>query len=659
MDYAIDNSNNNAIRNNELISSPDEAIITDIDIEDIQEYNQVIKLNLNKHSKHNVLNVIKELEKREDVLIAEPNFCFHLCKCPNDTYFSKQFNYIDRTELDRAWDITTGSKNIRVGVVDTGIKRAHSDIKTNVNANIKFGSAPLGKSIDPLSDNIGHGTEVAGVIGAVGNNSRGIAGVNWDIDIISFANYSEIVEVDGKEQTTIFLDNLQATLYYAQINNVDIINCSFGKCSESNLIYESMQKFDGLIICAAGNETNNNDKKPEYPASYDLDNIISVAATDVNDNLAYFSNFGKESVDLAAPGVSVYTTGNSDNKEGWYVSVNGTSFSAPYVTGVASLIQSEYPEMAASSVKKAILEGVDKVSSLNGKVKSGGRLNAYKALKFAQESPKFTIVYNNNGGTGIAMKNTTAICGVPTKLRANNYKNDSPCTAFDGWYVHRESDNKWLYKNGDSTGWYVEDTQPGGYVKFLYGNQDTIPTVDYTENETVTMYAQWRPYHYNVVYSANSGIGNMSSQTIAYNENAQLLPNGFTRDGYCFKGWHARRTSDLKFYCTNGSQYMWCNSSCIPEGYTKYLFSDKEEIFDLSNVDDDKVRMIARWISHDDIMIGDVDLDGIVSVKDATQVQKYISGLVVFNDVQLYAADVYKDGVIDIKDATAIRKMVA
>lgn len=655
--YTIDKTNNNKISNDKLISSPDEAIITDIDVEDVQEYNQVIKLNLNKHNKQNVLNVIKELEKRDDVLIAEPNFCYHLCKCPNDTYFSKQFNYIDRIELDRAWDITTGSKNIRVGVIDTGIKRAHSDIKTNVNANIKYGSAPLGKSIDPLSDNIGHGTEVAGIIGAVGNNSKGIAGVCWDVDIISFANYSEIVEVDGKKRTSIYLQNFHNALEYAQINNVDIINCSFGDYSKSNLIYKYMQKFDGLIICAAGNETNNNDIKPEYPSSYDLDNIISVAATDVNDKFADFSNYGNESVDLTAPGVSVYTTGNSDDKEGWYVSVSGTSFSAPYVTGVASLIQSKYPEMAASSVKKAILEGVDKVSSLNGKVKSGGRLNAYKALKFAQENPKFTIVYNNNGGTGTTMKNTTAICGVPTKLRANTYSKDSEYKTFIGWYAQRKSDNKWLYHNGTTFGWYVEGTQPTDYDKYLYNEQDTISTVDYTANETVIMYAQWRPYQYTISYTSNNGNGTMDKQTVDYNANVSLLANLFTKEGYCFRGWFAKRKSDNNVYCTNGSQNKWFGENNIDSGYNLYLFSDEEQISDLSNVDSDRISMKAQWISYDDIMIGDVDLDGKVTVKDATEVQRYISGLVVLNDVQLYAADVYKDGVIDIKDATAIRQM--
>lgn len=133
---------------------------------------------------------------------------------------------------------------------------------------------------------------------------------------------------------------------------MDIMNCSFSSGSKSNLEKLAMKNYDGLIVCSAGNYTSDNDDKPMYPASYDLDNIISVAATDSNDKLAVFSNFGENTVDLAAPGVGIYTIGNSDSKNEWYVLVDGTSVSAPYVTGVAALIKSKYPTMAAESIKK-------------------------------------------------------------------------------------------------------------------------------------------------------------------------------------------------------------------------------------------------------------------------------------------------------------------
>lgn len=286
-------------------------------------------------------------------------------------------------------------------------------------------------------------------------------------------------------------------------------------------------------------------------------------------------------------------------------------------------------------------------------------MNAYKALKFVQDNPKITIVYNNNGGTGTAMRNTTAICGVPTKLRSNTYKKDSNYETFSGWYAHRQSDDKWLYKNGTSYGWYIEGTQPSGYVKHLYNNQDTISTSDYIANDTITMYAQWRPYQYNIVYNSSNGNGVMSKQNVYYNTNVNLLSNIFTKDGYCFSGWYAKRKSDNKFYCTNGLQSTWLSENNIKNEYNFYLFSDKEQISNLSNVNHDTIRMSAQWISYDDILIGDVNLDGRVSVIDATEIQKYIAGLVDLNDVQIYAADVNKDGVIDIKDSTAIRQMLS
>lgn len=753
---SVDFAENGVISDNKVISTADEAIINSVDEEDVEEYNQVIKLNLNEHSKQNVIDAVKELEKRDDVLIAEPNYSYYLCKMPNDTYLSKQSAYIDKIDLDLAWNITTGSKNVKVGVVDTGIKRSHPDLTANVDANLKFASPYNGITVNPLTDTFGHGTEVAGVIGAVGNNSNGIAGVCWNVDLISFGHYSEIVNVNGEETTKIHTENLYQDFEYAQNNDIDIMNCSFSGEGYSNIEYQAMKKYDGLIVCAAGNKKNNNDSNPMYPASYDLNNIISVAATDSNDNPADFTNYGKTSVDLAAPGVNVYTTSISGSQ---YISDGGTSVAAPYVAGVAALIKSLYPTMSAYGVKKAILDGVDKVSSLSGKVKTGGRLNAYNAIKSAQEHT-FTVVYNSNGGSGTAMSNTTVTYGVPTKLRANTYTSNSPYTTFEGWYAHRKSDDKWIYKNGSTLGWYVEGTQPSGYTKATYNDQAALSTTSYFEGDTITLYAKWRPYRYNITYSANGGGGSsaMSSQTVAYNASVNISANIFAKSGYKFSGWYAKRNSDNKVYCANGSLRIWYNEDGIHNGYVKYLIPDKATVSNLSTVDGDviymtaqwepvtyqlsfdsnggsgtmnsitaknevpivlpahsfakegycfngwnlkdednlwlctndmwysdnskpqqydkvvyenkaqftgvvdyeneKLTLVAQWLSHNDIMIGDVNLDGKLSITDATEVQKYVAGLVEFNDVQLYAADVDGNGIINIMDSTAIQKML-
>lgn len=173
---------------NEILNNKIETIIKDDtelskEVENINKYNQVILLRLNTHSKQNVLDKVKELEKRDDILIAQPNYIYKNNSIPNDTRVSEQWA-INKINLPSAWNITTGSKNVKVGVVDTGIKRAHSDLTANVSNTLGY-SSELDQSGGHLVDSNGHGTKVAGVIGAVGNNNKGISGVCWNVDLIS------------------------------------------------------------------------------------------------------------------------------------------------------------------------------------------------------------------------------------------------------------------------------------------------------------------------------------------------------------------------------------------------------------------------------------------------------------------------------------------
>lgn len=743
------------ISNESITFSEAYEMIGTVDDEDIQEYNQLIKINLNTHSKQNVLDTIKMLEQREDVLIAQPNYYYEQCAIPNDTYISNQTDVIDLLDLEEAWDITTGSSDVKVGVMDSGIKRAHSDLTANVNSTISYAYAL--NDPKPFIDNDGHGTMVAGVIGAVGNNSRGITGVCWDVDIVSL----KVVDSDNEFSTSAIYNAFE----YSNINNVNIVNCSFGSYDLSEfdpdgIIYNAIKEFNGLVVCAAGNDGTNNDNTPHYPSNYNLDNIISVANTDNSDVLITKSNYGEASVDLAAPGVDIYTTNISEDSAYYYDVFSGTSASAPFVSGVAALIKSIYPTMTANGVKKAILDGVDTCSSLSGKVKTGGRLNAYKAIKSAQEH-KFTVVYDKNGGTGTTMSSTTVTYGVPTRLSANTYTNSTAYTSFAGWYAHRKSDNKWLYTNGSSSGWYVEGTQPSGYEKSLYNDQATISATTYTKNDVVTMYAQWRPYQYQIAYKNNGGSGTMNSQTVAYNTYVNLSSNIIAKKGYKFKGWIAKRRSDSKVYYTDGNVCAWFIDGGQPDGYEKYLFSDREAVIGLSMVDNDIVNMYAQWmpltytiefdknggkgtmdsivsdssqtitlptnnfkhtgycfygwtlVDEDEfwyytdgsdyiwimegnqpdgyekvkyenkaefsyladyegitltlvaqwiptyaITLGDVNLDGVVSIDDATYIQKYLVGSVELNDVQFYTADINKDGMVNVTDVTELQKML-
>lgn len=741
---------------NEVLNNKIETIIKDDtelskEVENINKYNQVILLRLNTHSKQNVLDKVKELEKRDDILIAQPNYIYKNNSIPNDTRVSEQWA-INKINLPAAWNITTGSKNVKVGVVDTGIKRAHSDLTANVSNTLGY-SNELDQSGGHLVDSDGHGTNVAGVIGAVGNNNKGISGVCWNVDLISLKYYCTY-----NSQTSYTVD---FCVEYAAKNNIDIINCSFSYKYDDD-IYRAMKDYNGLIVCSAGNENSNNDNNAVYPSTFNFDNIISVAASDSSDNLCDFSNYGKKSVDLAAPGTDILTTNNSNNSSLYYTAEQGTSLAAPYVSGVAALIKSLYPTMTANGLKKAILDGVDKVSSLSGKVSSGGRLNAYKALLSAREH-KFTVVYNKNGGTGTTMANTQVTYGVPTQLKANSYTHSDSHKTFAGWYAHRNSDNKWLYTNGSATGWYVEGSQPTGYKKSLYKDQSIISATTYAKNDTVTMYAQWRQNQYTIEYTSNGGSGKMDKQTVGYLDNVALRSNTFKKTGYSFKGWYAKRKSDskvlysngtvrnwytknsqpsgydlcllgngttlstlselegdvitmvaqwtplsytIKFaknganggtamqniiayssevvklpahtfirdgycfngwyvtdedgwcYCTNGDLFKWISSDAIPNDYHKVLVENKSNFTYLADYDNIILTFRAQWRSKDSILLGDVDLNGVIDVKDVTLIQKYIAELEELNDVQLYAADVNKDGNVSILDCTAIYDII-
>ena len=558
---------------------------------DYSSFHQIIKLDLKTKSKQAVLDAIDVLEDRDDVLMAEPDYITEICAVPNDSYYSKQWA-ANKINLPAAWNITTGSKAVTVGVIDTGIKRAHSDLTANVDAT-------LSKSfVDnaPFTDSNGHGTHVAGIIGAVGNNNRGISGTCWNIKLVSLKTKTG----EGGYVS----DDIKA-VEYAQSKGIDIINYS-SSAGDSQSFLIAIKNYDGLFVCSAGNDNKNIDNPPSgytylYPSVYKLSNVISVAATDENDvfGLLYtdedgnhYSNYGKSSVNIAAPGCSIYSTYNGNTSDWYYAYMSGTSMAAPYVAGVAALIKSKYPTITNYGMRSAILDGSDKTSYLSGKVKSGARLNAYKAITDVPNH-KFTVKYNKNGGTGSTMSDTAVTYGIPVNLKANTYSKTG--YKFKGWYAHRQSDNKWYYKGSGGTGWYVEGQQPSGYSKCLYVNKASIAHTSGTRGDVVTMYAQWEPITYTLVFNPNGGQNTMSQQKITYGVNTKISKNLYVKNGYNFDGWTARRTSDNKWYYTNGSSTGWYVEGSEPNGYTKFKYNNQATIAKTSSVDGDKVYMYAQW----------------------------------------------------------------
>lgn len=340
----------------------------------------------------NIMEAISEYEKIPEVEYAEPNYIQRIAATPDDTYFNDQWGLHNTgqtggevdADIDapEAWDITTGDDSITVAVIDSGIDGDHPDLA----ASIVEGWDYVDGDADPddLND---HGTHVAGIIGAIGNNSVGITGVSWNVKIMPL----RVFDADGSGYTSDFI----LALDQAVADGVKIVNYSGGGPSYSQAAYDAIADAmdnDVLLVAAAGNDTiNNDDGDHNYPSDYDLDNILSVAATDDGDDLASFSNYGVVSIDVAAPGVSIYSTVPDDD----YGYMNGTSMATPMVTGLAVLLKSYNSDYTFQGIKNNIIANVDEVSYLRGKILSGGRINANSSLVDIDEQvPTATVSYD-------------------------------------------------------------------------------------------------------------------------------------------------------------------------------------------------------------------------------------------------------------------------
>lgn len=283
-------------------------------------------------------------------------------------------------DAPEAWAVSNGVKDIVVAVIDTGIDYNHPDFSHNLwegtdcadkNGNY-LGGCIHGYDFqdddkDPMLAGNEHGTLVSGIIGATPNNGIGVLGVAPKAKIMALKSNLSLYE-------------LVAAVDFAIANNVKIINASYGGDTFSEIEYQSIKKFKdsgGIMFAGAGNVGSNNEVSHFYPSDYDLDNIISVAATNQFDQLASFSNYGKYSVDIAAPGENILTTSGQNNS---FVYASGTSMSTPYVSGLAALLWSYKPNLNAQQVRQLILESGDSLPALAGKIATSKRINAYKTL---------------------------------------------------------------------------------------------------------------------------------------------------------------------------------------------------------------------------------------------------------------------------------------
>lgn len=339
------------------------------------------------------------------VATIEPDYVITSAAVSNDPSFGQlwglsntgQSGGLRDADIDapEAWDITTGSRSVVVAVIDTGIDYTHRDLAANAWRNPGevagdgldndgngfvddvYGWDFANNDADPLDDQ-GHGTHVAGTIGAVGNNGTGVVGVSWNVSIIGL----KFLGANGSGSTSGAVAAINYATRMRRDFGINIVatNNSWGGGGSSTSLRDAIAaggQAGILFVAAAGNESTNIDATPSYPASYTSDALISVAATDRSNNLASFSNYGATGVDLAAPGVSIYSTVRNNS----YATYSGTSMATPHVTGTVALMAAANPQATAAQIRSAVLSTAVPVASLAGKVATGGLLNAAAAVQ--------------------------------------------------------------------------------------------------------------------------------------------------------------------------------------------------------------------------------------------------------------------------------------
>lgn len=387
-----------------------------------------------------IASQLATLRNNPNVLYAEPDYILRPNRTPSDPYYLQQWALENNGQsggivgadisAEQAWENTTGSEEVIIAVIDSGVDYTHPDLAANMWVNT--GEIPgngidddgngyvddyygwnfsyidellaliAGEEFDPTDpmDRYGHGTHVAGIIGAVGNNGVGVAGVNWNVKIMPL-NFL------GSWGMGLTSDAI-AALEYACNMGARISNNSWGGTSYSQSLYDAIAMAGSrghLFVTSAGNDGWNNDRIVEldgeeqelwhqYPSDYDLPNIISVASSTSSDELSAFSCYGAISVDLAAPGSSIIST--LPNAK--YGPMDGTSMASPHVAGAAGLILAMNPDASVGLMRKTLLSSVDVLESLEGKLVTGGRLNLAKVVGLGG-APVLELSFDDGGNT--------------------------------------------------------------------------------------------------------------------------------------------------------------------------------------------------------------------------------------------------------------------
>lgn len=359
--------------------------------------------------------VLVRMKQQPGVAVAEPNYVLRALRQrtepnpTNDPDFTKLWGMRNTGQPDPKGQVGkpgvdigvvpiwnrgyTGSREIVVAIIDTGVNYNHVDLKANIHFNAAESGANATNGVDDDGngyvddyagmdfsgdapkpnglDDHGHGSHCAGTIGGEGNNQTGVVGVNWKTSILPV----KFLGADGSGS----LAGAVEAINYATKMKVNIMSNSWGGGGFSQTLLDAIKKAKDagiLFVAAAGNDSNNNDAQPGYPASYKVENVLSVAAIDNQDRLAGFSNYGKTSVHIAAPGVNVWST-VLDNG---YASYSGTSMATPHASGVAALLWSANPKFTYADIKERMIRTSVPVKALKNKVVANGRINVKNAF---------------------------------------------------------------------------------------------------------------------------------------------------------------------------------------------------------------------------------------------------------------------------------------
>ncbi|HKW51772.1 MAG TPA: S8 family serine peptidase [Candidatus Eisenbacteria bacterium] len=385
------------------------AVLDDLGATRVKRFGR-IQAEEHRIARRSVLDAVRRYEHHPAIQFIEPNWMFHADVVPNDPLFPQQWALLNTGQTGgtpgadihatSAWDAQTGSADIVVAIVDTGTDYTHPDLAPNIWTNVHeipgngvdddgnglvddvHGYDFLNSDPDPMDDS-GHGTHVSGTVGAVGNNGIGVAGVAWNVKIMPL----KFLDASGSGPASAAVECIE----YAIQNGARILNLSWGGTDFSaalQLAIEDANAAGVVCVAAAGNSSVSLDQVPHFPASLAVPNVIAVASSTDRDELSAFSNFGRGTVPIAAPGSNIWSTFLG----GDYQSISGTSMATPHVSGALALLWSKFPRMPIAQLKTVLSGSADRVPALAGLTTTGGRLNVARMLEGIDTIPPDPIV---------------------------------------------------------------------------------------------------------------------------------------------------------------------------------------------------------------------------------------------------------------------------